>query len=79
MELLFKEKKIIFPEKYFIDFRARNQKNMFDPKDGIVKSPKPKSFGLDDERGYVVTMIFPDGTESEFSVPRNELRVEDLR
>lgn len=78
MELLFKEKKIIFPEKYFIDFRARNQKNMVDPKSGIVKSPVPKSFGLDDEHGYVIVMIFPDGTENSFFVPRDELRVEDL-
>ena len=78
MEFNFRDKKAIFPDKYFIEFRAKNQSHMIDSKDGTARNPKGKVIAIDEkDENYIITMSFPDGTDSQFSVPRNELRIEN--
>jgi len=79
MELIFENKKATFSDKYFIEFRAKNQSHMIDPKDGTARDPKEKVIAIDEkDENFVITMSFPDGTDDQFSVPRGELIIENL-
>ena len=78
MELNFRDKQAIFPDKYFIEFLAKNQSHMVSSKDGIARNPKEKVIEIDEKNeNYIITMSFADGTENQFSVPRSELKIEN--
>lgn len=78
-ELIFGNKKTSFPDKYFVGFLSKNQSRMIDPEEGTVRSPKEKVIAIDERsENFIITMNFPDGTEGQFSVPRNELVVGNL-
>ena len=78
-ELIFGDKKVSFPNKYFIGFLVDNQSSMIDSRGGTARNPKEKVIPIDEKsENFIITMSFPDGTESKFGVPRNELRMANL-